>query len=261
MIAWDLETTSKDVNDARIWEFATWPGGSTLIDPMVEIPPEIIELCHLDPAKLEAIERAPLWGAVADELVGELLRADAIVTQNGPRYDVPVLGNTYHGIDVTRLPPVFDVRVLAFEAWPNLANHKLITLAEHVGLGDVEDMAEAAHAADFDCKLTMEVFQRLPTKWIADLARLHEFQGRAAKLQADDWERYGVTPDDGPRFLWFRTCRVCMGGGCLVCARMGILHHTRGKKETSRRGSTVERGYLDWLRKMPSCPKAFRGDR
>ena len=205
LLAADLETTGKDTSTARIWQVATnereW-----LVNPEVPIPEEIRELCHINDALLARIQSAPVWADVQDEVLAHLCSADALVTMNGIRYDEPVL--RAHIGDSIALPPVIDVRVLAFEAYPNIGDHqigevvysghKLANVALHLGLVTGEDLAVGAHDARFDCGLTLKVYHRLPPKWTADLERLLAFQQRALELQDSDWDRFGVAPADGP---------------------------------------------------------------
>lgn len=97
----------------------------------------------------------------------------------------------------------------------------------------------------------------------ADLDRLLRFQARAIQLQERDWELYGVVPEDGPRFIWFRTCRKCGGRGsildrvaCPDCRGIGYVHQTK-----KRRGQPVDAGFLRFVRGLDSCPVALRGAR
>lgn len=254
LVPFDLETTSLDTTSARIWSFGT-ATSETLLNPGVEIPEVIREKCHISPEQLEAIAAAPSWPDAGPELVEDLRKADAVLTQNGPKYDVPVLENEHHLRGPAGLKRVFDVRTLAFEAWPNLSNHKAGTVAVELGLVSAADVAAHSHEAQFDCGLVRLIWNRLPPKWTADLDKALGFQERAEALQSGDWERFGVTPEDGPSFLWFRTCRRCMGEGCAECAQQGFVHHTKNK-----RGRAVDAGYLRWLRKIDSCPAYLRGD-
>lgn len=250
--AWDLETTSKIATEARIWSFGT-DIAETLINPGVPIPAEVQELCHIGPDTLERIAAAPAWSDVGPDLVADLRQYDALVTQNGPRYDVPVLESPLHVNGPAELPRVIDVRVLAFEAWPNLLNHKLGTIAKSLYLVDDATLEQQAHNSLFDCQLSLQVYAKLPPKWIADLDACLAFQGRAAAIQTRDWELYGVTPEDGPRFLWFRTCRRCMGQKCKECNGLGVLCHTKKK-----RGQRVDPGYLRWVKRRAGIPQAVR---
>lgn len=269
LLAADLETTGKDTATARIWQVATnereW-----LVNPGVPIPDEIRELCHINDALLARIQSAPIWADVQAEVLEHLCSADALVTMNGIRYDEPVL--RAHIGDSIALPPVIDVRVLAFEAYPNIqdhkvgevvySGHKLANVALHLGLVTGEDLAAGAHDARFDCGLTLNVYHRLPPKWTADLERLLAFQQRAYQIQLTEWEDFGVVPEDGPRYLCFRFCRKCRQGftgqkmgQCADCYGWGILHQTK-----KRQDQPVDAGYLAWLRKRDNCPPALRGE-
>lgn len=270
--AMDCETTDKDPALAHIWQVAT-DQREWLVNPGVPISDEIRELCHIDDDMMEAIQDSPSWGAVQEEILEHLRDCDALVTQNGIRYDTRVLANEFHCNGDPGLPPVYDTRILAFEAWPNIgkhkigevefSGHKLANLLLHLNLASAEEVLSSGHDATWDCKGTLNVFNALPAKWREDMPGLLAFQRRAMDLQAQDWERYGVVPEDGPKFLWFRTCRKCQkdraaladGEGlmCVICGAMGFVHHTE-----KRRGQAVDDGYLDFVRGLDTCPAAFR---
>jgi DNA polymerase III epsilon subunit-like protein len=267
LLGFDLETTGLDTSTARIWQVAT-NEKAWLVYPGAEIPQVVRELCHIDDALLERIHAAPAWEDLQAEVLAHLCSADALVTHNGTHYDLPCL--RAHIGDSIPLPPIIDTKVLAFEAWPDIPDHKigetvysghrLVNLALHLGLASVEDIEAGAHDARFDCWLALKVFRRLPKKWTEDLERLLAFQQRALELQSRDWERFGVVPQDGPRFLWFRTCRLCRQfftgrqmRDCPTCGGWGVIHATK-----KRRGQAIDAGFLSWLRRQPSCPAALR---
>jgi DNA polymerase III epsilon subunit-like protein len=275
--SFDLESTGKDPATARIWQVAT-DTREWFVNPQAEIPAEVVELCHITPAMMAEIQWSPTWDQLEADVMAELCDCDALVTQNGVKYDVPVLTNAYHVGGSCSLPSLIDVKILAFEAWTDigshtvgeveLSGHKLANVGLHLGLTTAEDIIANAHNALWDCRLALAVFNALPSKWTADLDRLMAFQARAMAMQERDWELYGVTPEDGPQFLWFRTCRKCMGSGdyvphaamdniepelCKACMGMGILHHTK-----KRRGQVVDPRFLRFVRGLNSCPKAFR---
>lgn len=266
LLAFDVETTGVDTATAKIWQVATnekeW-----LVNPGVPIPNEVRELCHIDDAMLARIEAAPLWAEVQDEVLAHLNEADALVTLNGVKYDAPVL--RAHIGDTIPLPPVIDVRILATEFLPDIGDHecgvttfsgyKLANLAIETGLLSAESLIEGSHNAVFDCWVTLGVFNRLPCH-VGPLDRILAFQRQAQVMQDRDWERFGVIPEDAPKFLWFRSCRDCgqeFNGRrqkpCRTCDGWGILHQTK-----KRRGQPVDYGFLKWLKGLDSCPKALR---
>lgn len=266
LLAFDLETTGVDTSTARIWQVATnereW-----IINPGVPIPAEVREICRIDEALMARIEASPRWEQVQEEVLAHLCQAKALVTMNGLRYDLPVL--RAHIGDAFHLPPVIDVRVLGFEALPDIpdhevdgvvySGHKLSNMALQLGLITGQQLAEGAHDARFDCRLTLEVLQQLPSVRHG-LKALLAFQEEALALQEADWERFGVAPAEGPAFLWFRSCRACRQvfsgrklAFCERCGGWGILHQTK-----KRRGQRVDAGFLRWLRGLENCPAALK---
>lgn len=266
LLAFDLETTGVDPSTARVWQVATnereW-----LVNPGVPIPAEVREICRIDEVLMARIEASPRWEQVQEEVIEHLRQAKALVTMNGIRYDLPVL--RAHIGDAIQLPPVIDVQVLGFEAMPDIpdhevdgitySGHKLANMAIHLGLVTGQQLKEGAHDARFDCRLTLEVLQQLPSVRHG-LKALLAFQEEALALQEADWERFGVAPEDGPAFLWFRTCRACRQAYsgrkmafCGGCAGWGIVHQTK-----KRRGQRVDAGFLRWLRGLENCPAALK---
>ena len=165
--------------------------------------------------------------------------------------------------------PVIDVRILATEFLPDIGDHqvgdvtfsgyKLGNLAIETGLLTGDSLVASAHNASFDCVVTLGVFNRLPCH-VGPLERILAFQSEAMALQDADWDRFGIVPKDGPKFLWFRTCRECKQvytgrrrKPCPSCNGWGILHQTK-----KRRGQPVDAGFLKWLRNLDSCPEALK---
>jgi DNA polymerase III epsilon subunit-like protein len=267
LLGFDLETTGIDTSTARIWQVATnereW-----IVNPGVPIPDEVRELCRIDDALMARIQLAPVWADVQAEVLEHLCSANALVTMNGLAYDLPVIrAHIGHAI---RLPPVIDVRVLAVEILPDIADreiqgvtytgHKLSNLALELGLVTAETLQAAAHDARFDCVLTLKAFHRL-REGFTSLKTLLAYQEAARALQERDWQRFGVVPEDGPRFLWFRTCRACKQDfcgrpmkDCPACWGIGIVHQTKKK-----RGQPVERSFIRWMReKVRPLPLALQ---
>lgn len=266
LLGFDVETTGIDTATARIWQVATnereW-----IVNPGVSIPDDVREICRIDDALMARIQSAPMWAQVQEEVIAHLQTADALVTMNGVKYDEPVL--RAHIGDTIALPPVIDVRILATEFLPDIGDHqvgetkfsgyKLGNLAIETGLLTGDTLVTSAHNAVFDCWVTLGVFNRLPCRF-GPLERVLAFQREAMALQDADWDRFGVIPEDGPKFLWFRTCRDCKQAftgrrlkPCRSCEGWGILHQTR-----KRRGKPVDANFLRWLRGLDSCPKALK---
>lgn len=262
-IAFDFETTGKDPKSARIWEAAFVGEDSAdtlLINPGCEISEEIQKLCHLEPEDLQKIAQSPVWSKQQDKILELIDSADSLVGHNVHRYDVPCLMAHCEPFKPT-LPPVFDTRVLSVEVWPNMPNHKLGTLAQALKICSAEDLESGAHGAEFDCKVTRLIWKKIIQEIQgATVAGLQVFQEDAVRLQAYDWKMFGIVPEDGPRFLWFRTCRWCGGTfqpkvrkPCSRCNGYGIIHMTK-----ARRGQAVDANWLNWMeRNVDPLPAWF----
>lgn len=238
-LAFDLETTGVDTATSKIWQVAT-DKRSWLVNPGVPIPSDVRELCRIDDALLQRIESAPTWDQIQSEVLAHLRSADALVTYNGLHFDVPVL-MAHIGTEAD-LPPVIDARVLVFEEMPNIQDHgafagyKLGNVALSLGLATVEELEAGAHDARFDCQLTLKLFLALgQSTWL--LSDTLYFQQSSDELQSKDWQMFGVNPEDGPRFLWFRSCRVCRQeftgkpmNHCPACNGFGALHQTKKRR-------------------------------
>jgi DNA polymerase-3 subunit epsilon len=94
------------------------------------------------------VQDAPEFPAFAPELLGRLNRADFVVAHNAG-FDIGHLRETLDHFELVR--PRFDYLCtckLARRVWPELPNHKLDTLAAHIGLEfshhHAQDDAEAA---------------------------------------------------------------------------------------------------------------------
>lgn len=93
--------------------------------------PEFTENCHgltwLD------VQHAPFFSSIAPELLSRLIGSEIVVTHNAP-FDIGALRATLDHFD---LPcPEFDFLCtyrLAARVWPELPNHRLDTLAAHIG--------------------------------------------------------------------------------------------------------------------------------
>jgi len=79
------------------------------------------------------VQNAPEFSAIAPELLARLTRADIVIAHNAP-FDIGALRATLHHFGLRY--PEFDYFCtcrVAKRIWPDLANHKLNTLAAHIG--------------------------------------------------------------------------------------------------------------------------------
>lgn len=94
------------------------------------------------------VRDAPEFSGIAPEFLARLARADLVIAHNAP-FDVGVLRATldHFGLACPAFQYVCTCRV-ARRVWPELANHKLNTLAAHLGHAfqhhDAQADAEAA---------------------------------------------------------------------------------------------------------------------
>jgi DNA polymerase-3 subunit epsilon len=92
--------------------------------------PDFIEIHHL--THLDVLD-APEFPAIAPELLARLNRADLVIAHNAA-FDIEHLRASLDHFDLPR--PEFDYVCtcqLARRVWPDLPDHKLNTLAAHIG--------------------------------------------------------------------------------------------------------------------------------
>jgi DNA polymerase-3 subunit epsilon len=93
--------------------------------------PEFTEECH--GLTWFDVQDAPEFSAIASELLERLTRADLVVAHNAP-FDIGALRATldHFGLACPEFDYVCTCRI-AKRIWPDLPNHKLNTLAAHIG--------------------------------------------------------------------------------------------------------------------------------
>jgi DNA polymerase-3 subunit epsilon len=92
--------------------------------------PRFIECHHL--THLDVLD-APEFPSIAPDLLARLIRADLVIAHNAP-FDIGHLRKTLDYFELSR--PEFDYVCtcqLAKRVWPELPDHKLGTLAAHIG--------------------------------------------------------------------------------------------------------------------------------
>ena len=175
----DLETTGLDPETDEIIEVAAIRFDAsgvldtyqTLVNPGRKLEYRIAMLTHIDPATLDA---APHFSSVAAE-VERFIGLDAIVGQN-PTFDTTFLARK--GLQI--FGPTYDTFELAGLLLPDLRQHTLGAIADHLGLEFTN-----RHRAMADADAAMRVFaalrQRLvesPPELIAEVERI---------ASASDW--------------------------------------------------------------------------
>lgn len=195
----DTETTGTDPATARIWEIGIrFVGGdrdgkqtSVLIHPVEPIPEEVIELCGLQPADLQAIAQAPPFEAVVERLLGHL-RGRVLVGYNLLTYDLPVLR-----AEVQRCPgapeapelegPAIDALVATRHFLRHLRSRRLSAVAEALGV----PIPANVHRTLADVRMTLGVLGRLAPRLPGTLEELLRVQGEWLALQEQESEEFG----------------------------------------------------------------------
>ncbi|MDD2534543.1 MAG: PolC-type DNA polymerase III [Eubacteriales bacterium] len=169
-IALDVETTGLDPSRDRVIELAAVPflpdgqGGFsagepwvTLINPLVDIPPKITELTGITALDLQG---APDPWSAFTELAKRI--GDKPVVAHNAFFDLSFI--RYEGFRTSlesdpRIkfnPPLVDTLALARKLLPHLENHKLNTVAAHLGI-----KLDRHHRADDDARVCGEIFAKL----------------------------------------------------------------------------------------------------
>ena len=152
----DLETTGLSPDSSEILEFAAVlvePNGTVvrefamLVKVQQPVPPEITRLTGITQAEVDAAG-SPLEHAYPafTDFVGRC----PVFFHNAP-FDLGFISRAAARAGGKFETPVHDTLPLAREAWPELPDHKLSTLARHVG------HAEPQHRALGDAKATLAV--------------------------------------------------------------------------------------------------------
>jgi len=176
----DVETTGAKTPPCRITEIGAYrvSGGrivaefQTLVNPQMPIPSFVVTLTGITD---EMVKTAPLFSEIAPELLTFIDKA-VLVAHNAP-FDVRFLNH-----EISRVFPgkrMFNAQLctvsLSRRVVPDLANHRLHTVAEHF---DVQ--IKNRHRAAGDAEATAEVFLRLldllQQNGVRDLAAARRFR-------------------------------------------------------------------------------------
>lgn len=123
---------------------------STLVNPEVEVPKNILELTGITP---EELETAPKFFEVAEDL--ELLTKDCTVVAHNAEFDMGLLQEEYEKLGTEFLRKSKCTQNLAKEHYPELASYDLKSLCE---LLEIE--LEFNHRAMDDAIACAELFQK-----------------------------------------------------------------------------------------------------
>jgi len=145
-------------------------GWQSLVNPAVEFSKINIRIHGITP---DTVARAPLWSEVYSKVESLLLGA---MVASHTDFDLTALSNacSQNGIPLVKYKKWIDTCRLARGAWPDLPNHKLVTLADHFGIEHkAHDALEDARAAGEVLALAMkersvaiEDFAELPGEFI-----------------------------------------------------------------------------------------------
>ncbi|MGN0666442.1 MAG: exonuclease domain-containing protein [Huintestinicola sp.] len=157
----DLETTSNNPISCKIIEISAIKVKNNeivdrftaLVNPEIHIPHEATKINHITD---EMVESAPTIEAVFDSFM-EFIGDDILIGHNIDSFDYNIIYDLH--IRIKNIPfsnAYIDTFHLAKRCLPELENHRLSTLAGHLGI-EVKD----AHRAESDCITTHNIYQNL----------------------------------------------------------------------------------------------------
>lgn len=119
---------------------------TSLIKPVNPIPPVITQITGITN---EMVEDAPGVKQVMDELVAFI--QDLPIVAHNASFDLSFLQN-YSRNQFCR-NTIIDTVILGRRLYPYLPNHKLATIAKHMGITE-----EGFHRAQFDCECCAKIY-------------------------------------------------------------------------------------------------------
>jgi len=137
MIAIDFETANYDATSACAVGFSYVDGGSIVTESYLIRPPTLqfhyrfISIHHITPAMVAGVLTfAELWEKISSLIVGQQLCA------HNARFDKSVLDALVHHYRLPVVQPYtfLCTMCLARQSLPHLGNHKLPTVAQHLGI-------------------------------------------------------------------------------------------------------------------------------
>lgn len=163
-VVFDLETTGVRTPMARITEIGAYrvrrgevtEKFETLVNPETPIPPFIVQLTGISD---DMVRAAPLFADVADDFLDFI--GDSVLVAHNSGFDMRFLnceiGRVFNGYRLAN--PCLCTVLLSRKLLPDIANHKLKTVAEHYSI----DLTNH-HRAAADAYATAHVFVNLLTK-------------------------------------------------------------------------------------------------
>lgn len=195
-VAFDLETTGLSPVSCRIVEFGAvrfrLDGTEVarfeqLVDPCCPIPPEATRVHHITQPMVRGMPRV---SAVLPQFVEFLGSSDTILLAHNARFDLGFLAMAMLQEQID-LPPhaVLDTLKLSRRCLSGVWNHRLETVAIHLGVAECED-----HRALSDARLAMWIFRAMLQSRPA-IRSVEELLGLAPPMAFDNG---GVQPRAAP---------------------------------------------------------------
>lgn len=150
-VAFDLETTGLDPRTDHIIEIGAVyvehgvivKSFSQLVNPGIHIPEGATSVNHITD---KMVKKAPRINQALSEFVAFIDDVDVLAAHNA-RFDADFLAAAAAECGIPLNVRFFDTLALAREAWPNLKNHKLGTVADKAGYS-----IDNAHRATADAQ-------------------------------------------------------------------------------------------------------------
>lgn len=157
----DLETTSTNINDAKIIEIAAIKVKDgvikerfeTLINPGEDIPPSATRINSITD---DMVKNAPCLEDVLDDFLA-FVEGEVLVGHNITTFDMNILYDAikdYNGMDFSN--DYIDTLYLARKCNDSITNYKLNTICQYYGID-----TSGAHRAMNDCYMTEECLKKL----------------------------------------------------------------------------------------------------
>lgn len=230
LLAFDLETTAPNPEDARIVQYALahLGGGAPadvteqLVDPAVEIPQGAVDVHGITNAMVRehGADAGESVAAICLAIGGALADGVPVVGHNVGGYDFTVLDREcrrhldepLEGVIGRNVAPVVDTLVLSKQVdryrkrvSEDQGAHELKTCVQVLipAQWGVQWDAEAAHGALYDCRMSalvaVAIAQAHPAIGTADLLELHEQQTTWRAQQCASYQQWKRSEKAGPK--------------------------------------------------------------
>ena len=181
-VVFDVETTGSSVPPGRMIEIGAYKVREgrvvdefiTLVNPQTPIPPFISGLTRITNAM---VAEAPLFSEIADDLLSFI--GDSVLVAHNSGFDMNFLNHEIGRVypDQRLANPCLCTVKLSRKLLPDIANHKLKTVADHYEV----DLREH-HRAGPDARATAHIFINLLTQLrddgVTDLASVRQISSR-----------------------------------------------------------------------------------